>query len=86
MPLEDRLKHVNLITRLMYLGEAFFLLIAFVNLMGDEPFLGMRFISYVFGGIAIFQFLLVKFVINPMWVRKAHEQAGEWRPALKRKS
>ncbi|MEP6343174.1 MAG: hypothetical protein ABJ275_07655 [Maricaulaceae bacterium] len=71
--LEARLKQVRLVTRLMYLGQAVFLTLAFLNYKMAEPFLGMRDISYAFAFIAIFQFILVKFILAPLWERKAHE-------------
>ena len=57
----------------MNVGQVVFLTLAVFNFYNPEALVGRREISYFFGGIAIFQFFLVKFWMAPMLRKKAHE-------------
>lgn len=72
-PLEERLKQIHVLKFAMYSGQIFFILIALLNYYLPEPFLGARGISFLFAGVAIFQFLVMKLFILPSMTKKAHK-------------
>ena len=72
-PLEERLRQIRIVEMAMYGGELLFLGLAILHITGIAKIFPMDLFAYAFGGIAVFQFLITKFIVIPSMTKKAHQ-------------